>query len=80
MISSGLLTQKIANDFKIVNPSNSTSGGIILFWKREIVIQQFFSAPNYIDAELLKALKKHGDSLVYMESQSGRINIKPRIF
>jgi hypothetical protein len=34
-------------DFKIVNPSNGRSGGLILFWKSEIVIQQLFSAPNY---------------------------------
>jgi hypothetical protein len=41
-------------DFKIVNPSNGRSGGVILFWKKEVVIQQLFSAPKYIDVQIVE--------------------------
>jgi hypothetical protein len=41
-------------DFKIVNPSNGRSGGVILFWKKEVAIQQIFSAPNYIDVRVIE--------------------------
>jgi hypothetical protein len=36
-------------DFKIVNPSDGRSGGVIMLWRREVTVQQLFSAPNYID-------------------------------
>jgi hypothetical protein len=45
-------------DMQIVNPSNGRSGGVILFWKREINIQQIFSAPNYIDVCVTESLDK----------------------
>jgi hypothetical protein len=39
-------------DFKIINPSNGRSGGLILFWKREVQIDLLFSAPMYIDVKI----------------------------
>ena len=45
-------------DFKIVNPSDGRSGGVILFWKREINIQQIFSAPKYIDVLVVESPEK----------------------
>jgi hypothetical protein len=45
-------------DFKIVNPSTNRSGGVILFWKREVNVQQFFSAPNYIDVRIQETPEK----------------------
>jgi hypothetical protein len=39
-------------DYKIVNPSNGRSGGVIFFWKKEIKLQQIFSAPKYIDVTI----------------------------
>jgi hypothetical protein len=42
-------------DLKIVNLSNGRSGGVILFWKKEIVIQQIFSAPTFIDVKVIEA-------------------------
>jgi hypothetical protein len=36
----------------IVNPSNGRSGGVLLFWKKEIKLQQIFSAPKYIDVQI----------------------------
>jgi hypothetical protein len=45
-------------DFKIVNPSDGRSGGVILLWKKEIVIQQIFSAPKYIDVKVVEGPDK----------------------
>jgi hypothetical protein len=45
-------------DFKIVNPSNRRSGGVILFWKKEIVIPQIFSVPKYIDVRVVESPDK----------------------
>jgi hypothetical protein len=45
-------------DFKIVNPSNGRSGGVILFWNKEVMIQQLFSAPNYIDVRVVESANK----------------------
>jgi hypothetical protein len=39
-------------DFKIVNPSTTRSGGVMLLWKKEINIQLLFLAPNYIDVSI----------------------------
>jgi hypothetical protein len=39
-------------DFKIVNPSNGRSGGVMLLWRKELKIKQNFSAPNYIDVKI----------------------------
>jgi hypothetical protein len=39
-------------DFKIVNPSDHMRGGVMLLWKKEVMIQQLFSAPNYIDVKV----------------------------
>jgi hypothetical protein len=33
------LRRRLNMDFKIVNPSNGRSGGIMLLWKKEVVIQ-----------------------------------------
>jgi hypothetical protein len=45
-------------DSQIVNPSNGRSGGLILFWKKEIRIEQIFSAPNYIDVRVVESTSK----------------------
>jgi hypothetical protein len=45
-------------DYKIVNPSNGRSGGVMLLWKKEVVIQQIFSAPKYIDVQVIEASDK----------------------
>jgi hypothetical protein len=42
-------------DFKIVNSSNGRSGGVILLWKREVVIEQKNSAPKYIDVRVIES-------------------------
>ena len=39
-------------DHKIVNPSDGRSGGVIFLWKKEVVIEQTFSAPKYIDVRV----------------------------
>jgi hypothetical protein len=45
-------------DFKIVNPSDGRSGGVLLLWRREISIQQIFSAPKYIDVRVVESPNK----------------------
>ena len=37
-----------------MNPSDGRSGGVILFWKKEVVIEQIYSAPKYIDAKVIE--------------------------
>jgi hypothetical protein len=39
-------------DYKIVNPSTTRSGGVMLLWEKEINIQQLFSTPNYMDVQI----------------------------
>jgi hypothetical protein len=41
-------------DLKIVNPSNSQSGGVLILWRREISMQQIFSAPKHIDVRIIE--------------------------
>jgi hypothetical protein len=48
------LRRRLKMDSKIVNPSNGRSGGVIMFWKREINIDLLFSAPNYIDVRIVE--------------------------
>jgi hypothetical protein len=45
-------------DFKIVNPTSSHRGGVLLLWRRGINIQQLFSHPNYIDVIVQESLEK----------------------
>jgi hypothetical protein len=45
-------------DFNIVNPSDSRSGGVLLLWKKEINIQQIFSAPKYSDVRIIESPDK----------------------
>jgi endonuclease/exonuclease/phosphatase family metal-dependent hydrolase len=45
-------------DFKIVNPTTTRSGGVMLLWKRGINIQLMFSHPNYIDVSVQESLDK----------------------
>ena len=52
------LKRKLRMDFKIVNPSNGRAGGVILFWKKEVIIQQIFSVPKYIDVKVVEAPDK----------------------
>jgi hypothetical protein len=42
-------------DSKIVNPSNDRSGGLIMFWKKEIKVELLFSAPKYIDIRVVES-------------------------
>jgi hypothetical protein len=41
-------------DLKIVNPSSSQSGGVLILWRREISMQQIFSAPKNIDVRIIE--------------------------
>jgi hypothetical protein len=52
------LRKKLNMDFKVVNPSNGRSGGVLLFWKKEINIQLIFSAPKYIDVRVIESQEK----------------------
>jgi hypothetical protein len=45
-------------NFKIVNPSTNRSGGVLMFWKREITIQQIFSHPNYLNVKVMEGPDK----------------------
>jgi hypothetical protein len=45
-------------DSQIVNPSNGRNGGLILFCKKEIRIEQKISAPNYIDVRVVESTSK----------------------
>jgi hypothetical protein len=45
-------------DFKIVNPTTTRSGGVILFWKREVKIEQIYSHPKYIDVRVVESPSK----------------------
>jgi hypothetical protein len=47
------IRRRMHMDFKIYNPTTTRSGGVLLLWKREITIQQIFSAPKYIDVKVL---------------------------
>jgi hypothetical protein len=45
-------------DSKIVSRSNGRSGGVILFWKKEIKVEQIFAAQNYIDVKIVENPQK----------------------
>jgi hypothetical protein len=42
-----------------VNPSDGRSGQVIMFWKKEKVIQRLFSTLKYIDARVEESLGKN---------------------
>jgi hypothetical protein len=42
-------------DFKIINGSDGRSGGVVLFWKKEINVQLLFPAPKYIDVKVVES-------------------------
>jgi hypothetical protein len=44
---------------QIVNPSDGRSGQVIMFWKKEKVIQRLFSTLKYIDARVEESLGKN---------------------
>jgi hypothetical protein len=52
------LRRRMQMDFKIVNPSSTRSGGVLLLWRKEIVIQQIFSDPKYIDVKVIESTDK----------------------
>jgi hypothetical protein len=52
------LRRRLNMDYKIVNPSNGRSGGVIMFWKKEIKIDLIFSAPKYIDVRVVERPEK----------------------
>jgi hypothetical protein len=39
-------------DFKIVQASDGRRGGIILFWRKEVIIHQVKAEPNFIDVRI----------------------------
>jgi hypothetical protein len=45
-------------DSQIVNPSNGRSGGLIMFWRKEIKVELIFSAPKYIDVRIVESVDK----------------------
>jgi hypothetical protein len=52
------LRRRLNMDYKIVNPSNGRSGGVIMFWKKEIKIELIFSALKYIDVRVIERPEK----------------------
>ena len=52
------LRRRLKMDLKIVSPSEGRSGGVILFWRKDIVIQQKFSHPKYIDVRVIEGPDK----------------------
>jgi hypothetical protein len=52
------LRRRMQMDLKIVNPSSTRSGGVLLLWRKEIVIQQIFSDPKYIDVKVIESPEK----------------------
>jgi hypothetical protein len=52
------LMKRLQMDFKIVNPTSSRQGGVLLLWQRGINIQQLFSHPNYIDVIVQESPEK----------------------
>ena len=45
-------------DSKIYNPSDGRSGGLVLFYKKEIKVELIFSAPMYIDVKIIESPEK----------------------
>jgi hypothetical protein len=52
------LRRRLKMDFKVVSPSNGRSGGIILFWKKEVKTDLLHCDPNYIDVRVEKNSEK----------------------
>jgi hypothetical protein len=52
------MMKRLKMDFKIVNPTSSHRGGVLLCWQRGINIQQVFSHPNYINVIVQESPKK----------------------
>jgi hypothetical protein len=52
------LRRRLNMDCQIVNPSNGRSGGLTVFWKKEIKIEIIFSAPKYIDVCVVESTNK----------------------
>jgi hypothetical protein len=52
------LRRRLKMDFKIVNPSDGRSGGVILFYKKEVKVELIFSAPKYIDVRVIESPDK----------------------
>jgi hypothetical protein len=46
------LKRRIKMDFKIVQASDGRRGGIILFWRKEVIIHQVKAEPNFIDVRI----------------------------
>jgi hypothetical protein len=64
-------------DSQIVNPSNGRSGGLILFWKKEIRIEHIFLHQITLMFRLWNQQARYGDLLASMENQDGKTNTKP---
>jgi hypothetical protein len=45
-------------DSQIINLSNGRSGGLIMFWRKEIKVELIFSAPKYIDVRIVESVDK----------------------
>ena len=44
------LRRKLGMDFKEVSRSDGRSGGLVLFWKKEVMVTLRYKMHNYIDA------------------------------
>jgi hypothetical protein len=64
-------------DSQIVNPSNGRSVGLILFWKKEIRIEQKILHQITLMLGLWNQQARYGDLLASMENQDGKTNTKP---
>jgi hypothetical protein len=62
-------------DYKIVNPSGGRSGGVMLLWKKEVIVQQLFSAPKYIDVKIIGTDGVQWRLTRMMANPGGRISI-----
>jgi hypothetical protein len=62
--------------FKIVNPSDGRSGGVLLLWNKDITIHQIYYAPKYIDVELVENPMKIWSLTGIYGNPNGKTNIK----
>jgi hypothetical protein len=59
------LKRRLKMDFKIVNPSDGRSGGLIMFYKKEDKVELIFSAPKYIDVRVVESADKMVDWYIW---------------
>jgi hypothetical protein len=52
------LRRRLNIDVKIVDLGDCRSGGLILLWRRDIVVEQIYSASKYIDVPVIEGPEK----------------------